>query len=196
MVIQDKGISGRYIHISGYSGKISKLRPTSSARVGLSGKGWSHNSSMKKKQPKKKKAGNSDTIKKRILKNQEEWLVSYKKRWTITAACLETGIVRDTYYQWIKKYPKFKERVARESNTQQDYVETKLVESINQMNIAAIIFWLKHRHPEYRIDQFRFKGELESKLELTDAQFNQLITSLKKRARDSAGEKGSEGKTD
>lgn len=154
---------------------------------------------MAKKKPKKpkkrkKRTNESNTIKKRIAKNQEFWLESYKKRWTVTAACLETGINRATYYEWLKKYPDFKKKVAMDSNRQQDYVETKLVESINDLNIAAIIFWLKHRHPRYKIDQFKFKGEIKSKIEISDEQFNQLIENLRRRKRESPGEEGSEGK--
>ena len=121
---------------------------------------------------------------------------SYKKRWTVTAACLETGINRGTYYEWLKKYPDFGEKVAAASKRQQDYVETKLVESINDKNIAAIIFWLKHRRPRYLIDQFKFKGEIKSKIELTDEQFDQLIKNLRRRKKESLGEEGGEGKAD
>lgn len=151
---------------------------------------------MIKKKPKKKKkkeSNESNTIKKRIVANQILWLESYRKRWTVTAACLETGISRVTYYEWLKKYPQFKEKVAVDSNRQQDYVETKLVESINDRNIAAIIFWLKHRHPEYRIDQFKFKGEVENRVILTKSQMDELLKNLRRRKTESLGTEPSEG---
>lgn len=143
---------------------------------------------------KKRKKPNKDTVKKRIARDQEIWLESYKKRWTITAACLETGIARVTYYEWLKKYPDFAEKVAMDSKRQQDYVETKLVESINDKNIAAIIFWLKHRHPRYLIDQFKFKGEIKSKIEISDEQFDQLLENLRRRKKESLSKESGEGK--
>lgn len=151
---------------------------------------------MVKKKQEKKKFTQSDTIKKRIEKKQEFWLESYAKRWTITAACKETGINRDTYYEWIKKYPDFKKKVAIDSNRQQDYVETKLVQSINALNIAAIIFWLKHRHPRYKIEQFKIKGEIKSKIEISDEQFDQLLKNLRRRKKESLSGKGGGGQAD
>jgi hypothetical protein len=146
----------------------------------------------KKKQTKKKKekSDKPDTIKKKIEKNQKKWLESYKKRWTITATCKEIGINRDTYYEWLKKYPDFKEKVEGEGKTQEDYVETMLVQLINNLNIGAIIFWLKHRHPAYKINQFKFKEESKSKLELTDEQFDQLLEEIiKERQKQSVSQK-------
>jgi len=126
---------------------------------------------------KKKKSNKSDTIKKRIKKNQKEWLEAFKTQWTITGACRRIGINPDTYYEWAKKYPEFKKRKEEIEKEQIDFVEAKLYEAINEKNLGAIIFFLKCRGGEKWKERTvqKLEGEIKTKFELTDEQFKQII---------------------
>ena len=138
---------------------------------------------------KKKKSIKSDTIKERIEKNQEEWLEAFKSQWTITGACKRIGINPDTYYEWAKKYPEFKKRKEEIEKEQIDFVEAKLYEAINSGNLGAIIFYLKcrggERWKERTIQQL--EGQIKTKFELTDEQFNQIIRREAKRIDNNQG---------
>lgn len=111
----------------------------------------------------------SDTVKKRILEKQEDFLTAYKKTWTITGACLKIEIDRATYYDWIAKYPKFKKRVNELDEAHNDYTETQLIKAIKESNLTAIIFYLKNKHQDYR-NKLKLEGELGVKRELTKEQ--------------------------
>ena len=124
-----------------------------------------------------KRNSTSSTIKKRIENQQKEWLEAFKNQWTITGACKKIGIDRGTYYIWGKKYPEFKKRKEEIEKEQIDFVEAKLYEAINEGNLGAIIFYLKcrggERWKERAIQQL--EGQIKTKFELTDEQFNQII---------------------
>jgi len=61
----------------------------------------------------------------------------------ISATCIQTGIARKTYYNWINKDDKFKSKVDEILEAQIDYVENKLMEKIEAGDLTAIIFYLK-----------------------------------------------------
>ncbi len=61
----------------------------------------------------------------------------------ISYACDKIHISRQTYYNWCEKYPDFAERADEISEATLDRVESKLLQAINDDNIAAIIFYLK-----------------------------------------------------
>ena len=61
----------------------------------------------------------------------------------ITAACMKSGVKsRNTVYEWMKK-PDFKKEVDAVNEANIDFVESKLMNLINQDNPTAIIFYLK-----------------------------------------------------
>jgi hypothetical protein len=61
----------------------------------------------------------------------------------VSTACEKVGIVRKTFYEWIKNDLEFKEEVDNISEDAIDFVESKLFEEIEKNNITAIIFYLK-----------------------------------------------------
>ncbi len=61
----------------------------------------------------------------------------------IAAACKSTGVSRSCYYKWINNDPKFKEKCDFISESNIDYVESKLMTLIYENNPTAIIFFLK-----------------------------------------------------
>ncbi len=61
----------------------------------------------------------------------------------IATACEAVKVGRTTYYRWYNSDPEFKERVDEITETQVDFVESKLMQSINANDTTAIIFYLK-----------------------------------------------------
>lgn len=61
----------------------------------------------------------------------------------IATACEAIGIGRSTYYRWYNADPEFREKVDEITETQVDFVESKLMQSINANDTTAIIFYLK-----------------------------------------------------
>ncbi len=61
----------------------------------------------------------------------------------IATACEAIGIGRSTYYRWYNADPEFKEKVDEITETQVDFVESKLMQSINANDTTAIIFYPK-----------------------------------------------------
>ena len=61
----------------------------------------------------------------------------------ISKACESAKIHRRTYYTWIEKDDKFKEQVEDAKEALVDYVESKLLQKINDLDTTSIIFFLK-----------------------------------------------------
>jgi hypothetical protein len=70
-------------------------------------------------------------------------LRAYQKTANISASCQLAGIHRDTFYEWIKKDPRFKKRVEETRETVLDNAETRLMSFIKEGNVIATIFFLK-----------------------------------------------------
>ncbi len=76
--------------------------------------------------------------------NKEKFLEALAHGYGIIAtACEAISIGRSTYYRWYNADPDFKERVDEITETQVDFVESKLMQSINANDTTAIIFYLK-----------------------------------------------------
>lgn len=96
---------------------------------------------------------NQTTIQKRIDKNQELLLEQLKKTPIVQVACEKVGVGRATYYRWRKDNEYFSEQadlsIAEGSLLVNDMAESQLMAAIREKNLTAIIFWLKHHHPNY-----------------------------------------------
>jgi hypothetical protein len=77
------------------------------------------------------------TIKEKFLQNFEKALG------IISTACKLSDIERKTYYNWIEKDADFKARCKAVEEFQLDFVESKHLELIRDLNPANIIFHLK-----------------------------------------------------
>lgn len=84
-----------------------------------------------------------EKIEKRIKDAQDRWIEFYKKSFLISRACLGTKINRSTFYDWMKKYPEFKERVKEADEDITDFVRVKLYEKIKNHSLPAIKYFLK-----------------------------------------------------
>ena len=61
----------------------------------------------------------------------------------ITSACEKTGISRTTYRRWLKSDEDFAAEAADITETQVDFVESRLLQAIKDGETTAIIFYLK-----------------------------------------------------
>lgn len=82
----------------------------------------------------------------------------------VQIACERVGVGRSTYYKW-RKSDKLFARVADKALQAgqffiNDLAESKLLSLVQNGNLTAIIFWLKHNHPKYAVTT-RFIHEYE-----------------------------------
>ncbi len=61
----------------------------------------------------------------------------------VSTACRKIGISRQTYYKWLKNDPDFETLCNDISEEAIDFVESKLLEKIEQGDTTAIIYFLK-----------------------------------------------------
>lgn len=86
----------------------------------------------------------------------------------IQVVCERTGISRTTYYRWKETDRKFSqvadEALAEGVDLINDMTVSQLISSIKDKKIAAIIYWLSHRHPDFapadRFPKKEFRQEL------------------------------------
>lgn len=67
----------------------------------------------------------------------------YKHKGNVSATCAALGIGRTQFYNWKKNDSEFSEAIDSVTDFCIDHVESKLMDAINDGEIAAIIFYLK-----------------------------------------------------
>lgn len=76
--------------------------------------------------------------------NKQKFLEALNSSYGIIAeACEAMNMSRSTFYRWCKSDEAFKEQVDDVTETQIDYVESKLIKNISAGDTTAIIFYLK-----------------------------------------------------
>lgn len=105
---------------------------------------------------------------------KQQLIEQLRKTPIVQIACEKSGMARATYYRWRKDDLEFSkatdEALFAGSQLVNDIAESQLLSLIKEKNLTSIIFWLKHRHPEYgnKVEvTARIKQEIE---ELTDEQ--------------------------
>jgi hypothetical protein len=95
-----------------------------------------------------KKERNSQSLK----DTRKRFLLAYERTYgNVSASCEFAGISRQTYYRWMRSTSKvnrkFQEKVngSRPQDRLVDLAESKLVQKINEGDVAAIIYTLKTR---------------------------------------------------
>jgi len=72
----------------------------------------------------------------------------------VETACRYANISRASYYRWREQdenFCKMSNAAIQEGALNiNDLAESKLIKKIDDQNISAIIYWLKHNHPKYR----------------------------------------------
>ena len=77
---------------------------------------------------------------------KELFLEAYKnKMCNISSACKAVNIGRKTYYNWLKKFPIFKQQVVEVKGSLTDMIESQLLKKIENGNQRAIEFYLINR---------------------------------------------------
>lgn len=80
----------------------------------------------------------------KTAQNKEALLAALEKTLGIVApACVAANLSRETYYNYYDTDPEFKAKVDALSNLQLDFVESKLLESIQNGSDNLIQFYLK-----------------------------------------------------
>ena len=77
------------------------------------------------------------------LKKKRFLELFFKLSGNVKVICEQIDISRNTYYEWMKKDKVFADKVKNEEEGLIDFVEGKLMNLINDKNIAAVIFFLK-----------------------------------------------------
>ena len=67
----------------------------------------------------------------------------YKTKCNVSESCSIAGISRQTFYNWTNKDPEFAEAVEEANEANVDFVESSLLQRINEGDTTAIIFYLK-----------------------------------------------------
>lgn len=100
-------------------------------------------------------------------------------RGIIKTACEQVGICRQTYYEWCAADVNFKQQVDAVTEIQIDFVESKLVEAIDNVNVQAITFYLKTKGKKrgYEEEQnIKLSGELNVDVrQLTNEELQAII---------------------
>lgn len=84
------------------------------------------------------------------------------------------GISKQTFYDWLKKYPDLSDSLKENKDVVDRKVENALLKNALNGNVTAQIFWLKNRKP----NEWREKRETEVNDEQQSSAMNQLIKSL------------------
>lgn len=92
-----------------------------------------------KKRPMQRKIKSTDIKKKRIL----EELINFKG--IVNPACNAAGIDRSTFYRWQREDPLFADAVEEVNEICIDFVESKLLELIDNGNASATFFYLRNK---------------------------------------------------
>lgn len=96
---------------------------------------------------------NQDVIEARKAREQALLLEQLRKMPIVQIACEKAGVSRATYYRWKKEDEQFA-KAADEALTDgtslvSDMAESQLLSQIRDNNLGAIMYWLKHRNPNY-----------------------------------------------
>ncbi len=99
---------------------------------------------------KKKKTNKSvSKVKNRIFVQQKRVIELYERNnGNISKICKSVGISRFTYYDWLKKYPDFAEKIKAEEENLINFAESQLMVNISKGKEASLFFFLVNRKPE------------------------------------------------
>ncbi len=99
------------------------------------------------------KKESSAVIEARKSREQTVLLEQLRKVPIVSIACEKSGIGRATYYRWKKEDPDFSkaadDALAEGTYLVNDMAESQLLAAIRDNNLGAVMYWLKHRNPNY-----------------------------------------------
>lgn len=114
--------------------------------------------------------------KNKLTKKQKDFLELYqKKALNIYNTCKAMNINRASYYDWINKNPAFKEAVEEAKEGFQDWVESQIVQCMQEKDRTMLIFYaktkMKHRGYVER-QEIQHSGLDKIKIEFEDVEVN------------------------
>ena len=118
-------------------------------------------------------------------KNKELVIQQLKKTPIVQVSCEKVGIVRATFYRWKQEDQDFAtmadEALIEGSLLVNDVAESQLMSAIRDKNLTAIIFWLKHHHPNYAT-KVEVTARLKADNEVLTPEQEELVTKALKLA--------------
>ncbi len=125
------------------------------------------------------------TIEDRQRKIKEDILEQLKKTPIVHAACQKVNVGRATYYRWRHDDEDFSQKadeaIIEGSLLVNDIAESQLMTAIKNQNLTAIIFWLKHHHPNYAT-KLEVTARLKADNEILTPEQEALVTKALKLA--------------
>lgn len=119
------------------------------------------------------------TIEDRQRKIKEDLLEQLKKTPIIQVSCEKVGIGRATFYRWKQDDLDFAtqadEALLEGSLLVNDVAESQLISAIKDKNLTAIIFWLRHHHPNYAT-KVEVTARLKADNEILTPEQEELVT--------------------
>jgi predicted DNA binding protein len=95
----------------------------------------------------------SAVIEARKAREQALLIEQLRKVPIVSIACEKSGVGRATYYRWKKEDEEFSkaadEALAEGTHLVNDMAESQLLAAIRDNNLGAVMYWLKHRNPNY-----------------------------------------------
>ena len=118
-------------------------------------------------------------------KNKELVIQQLKKTPIVQVSCEKVGIGRATFYRWKQEDQDFAtmadEALIEGSLLVNDVAESQLMSAIRDKNLTAIIFWLKHHHPNYAT-KVQVTARLKADNEILTPEQEELVTKALKLA--------------
>lgn len=118
-------------------------------------------------------------------KNKELVIQQLKKTPIVQVSCEKVGIGRATFYRWKQEDQDFAtmadEALIEGSLLVNDVAESQLMSAIRDKNLTAIIFWLKHHHPNYAT-KVEVTARLKADNEVLTPEQEELVTKALKLA--------------
>jgi len=118
-------------------------------------------------------------------KNKELIIQQLRKTPIVQVSCEKVGIGRATFYRWKQEDQDFStkadEALLEGSLLVNDVAESQLMSAIRDKNLTAIIFWLKHHHPNYAT-RVEVTARLKADNEILTPEQEELVTKALKLA--------------
>jgi|GEM_PF-493246 len=95
----------------------------------------------------------NETVTARTEKDKKNLVAQLRKTPIVQLACERIGVARATYYRWRADDNIFARAADHAIEGGKffinDLAESKLIQLIQNNNVTALIYWLKHNHPTY-----------------------------------------------
>jgi len=111
-----------------------------------------------------------------------EMIEQFEKTPIIEVVCSKAGVSRQTHYRWIKEdaeYAKAVNKALAEGTSRiSDIAETQLINLIKKESLGAVIYWLRHRHPDYA-NRLEISAKIEHEESMTEEENEVVQTAVK-----------------